>query len=154
MTMRSVMTLRGTLELSDPKTKRTLGGFAQFVTANESKLRQFFGFPLFPGSLNVHVPDPPSLQQDLDAGRPTPLFVISRDELEGMPVYVGDGQAWACNLHCEKFPESIGCWIFRRIRSGVPRGILEIVAVEPLVGPYKLQHQDPVTIEIFSEGPF
>jgi CTP-dependent riboflavin kinase len=153
MTLRSALTLSGTLELSDPKSKRTMGGFAQFVTANDATLQQFFGFKLFPGSLNVNVPNPPSLQQDLDAGRPAPLFVIPKETLEGMPVYIGDGQAWACNLYSEKFPASIGCWIFRRIRSGVPRGVIEIVAVEHLVGPYKLQHADPVTIEVFTQSP-
>jgi CTP-dependent riboflavin kinase len=150
MTLRSAMILRGTLELSDPETKRTVGGFAQFVTANDSTLREHFGHKLYPGSLNVLVEDPPTLQQDLDAGRPAPLFVIPRNLLDGMPVYIGDGQAWPCNLGGEKFPEAIGCWIFRRIRSGVPRGVIEIVSTEHLVGPYKLQHADPVTIEVFT----
>jgi CTP-dependent riboflavin kinase len=153
MTLRPAMTLRGALELSDPKTKKTMNTFAQFVTANDATLSQYFGFQLFPGSLNVRVAEPPSLQQDLDAGQPSPLFVIPRDALEGMPVYIGDAQAWACNLHSPKFPSSIGCWIFRRIRAGVPRGIIEIVAVEALVGPYRLQHEDPVTIEVFTQSP-
>lgn len=153
MVLKSSMTLHGTLELADPKTKRTAGGFAQFVTANEATLRQFFGFALFPGSLNVLVTDPPSLQQDLDAGRPAPLFVIPREKLERMPVYIGDAQAWACNLDSKKFQAAIGCWILRRIRSGVPRGVIEIVAVEALVGPYKLLHGDPVTIEVFTQDP-
>jgi CTP-dependent riboflavin kinase len=153
MTLRSTMTLRGTLELSDSETRRTVGGFAQFVTANDSKLREFFGHKLFPGSLNVLIEEPPTLQQDLDAGRPTPLFVIPKHLLDGMPVYIGDGQAWACNLHSDKFPSAIGCWIFRRIRSRVPRGVIEIVAVEPLVGPYKLQHGDQVNIEVFTQSP-
>jgi CTP-dependent riboflavin kinase len=152
MTLRSALTLRGTLELSDPKAKRTMGGFAQFVTANAETLQKFFGHKLFPGSLNVLVAHPPSLQQDLDAGLPAPIFVLPRNELEGMPVYIGDGQAWACNLNGEKFPSAIGCWIFRRIRSNVPRGVIEIVAVEPLVGPYKLQHGDEVSIEVFTPG--
>jgi CTP-dependent riboflavin kinase len=153
MALRSAMTLHGTLELSDPKAKRTIGGFAQFVTANQPTLQRYFGHQLFPGSLNVLVRDPPSLQQDLDAGEPSPLFVIPKDQLEEMPVYIGDGQAWACNLNSGKFQASIGCWVFRRIRSGVPRGVIEIVAVEALVGPYKLQHGDPVTIEIFTPTP-
>jgi CTP-dependent riboflavin kinase len=152
MTLRAVMTLSGSLELSDTKTNRATNGFAHFVTANDAILQQFFGFKLFPGSLNIRISDAPTLQQDLDGGRPPPLFVIPRDMLAGMPVYIGDGQAWACNLKSEKFPSEIGCWIFRRIRSGVPRGVIEVVAVEALVGPYKLQHEDPVTLEVFAQS--
>lgn len=150
MALTSAMTLHGTLELSDSEKKGIMSDFAHFVTANEPTLLQYFGHKLFPGSLNVYVPNPPSLQQELDAGTPAPLFVIPKDALEGMPVYVGDAQVWPCNLDSEKFPSTIHCWILRRVRSGVPRGVIEIVAVEPLVGPYRLQHDDPVSIEIFT----
>jgi CTP-dependent riboflavin kinase len=67
-----------------------------------------------------------------------------------MPGYIGDGQAWACHLRGEKFPQAIECWVFRRIGSQAPASVIEIVASEPLRAPYNLQHGDPVVIEIFS----
>ena len=65
-----------------------------------------------------------------------------------MPDYLGDGQAWKCVLFSGKFPKPINCWIFRRINSRVPRGIIEIVAEQELVSPYDLKDGDYVKIEL------
>jgi CTP-dependent riboflavin kinase len=140
--------LNGTLRLSDETGRRTAGGFGRLINDNATVFERYFGARLFPGSLNVDVPDPSTLQQDLDAGRPAPWFVIPKKELVNMPNYVGDGQAWACELKGNKFLHPIQCWIFRRIGSRVPMGVLEIVAREPLRQPYELKHGDAVTIEL------
>ena len=140
-----VLTLLGTLRLSDFGGHRTAGMFD-----NRAVFRHYFGVDLFAGSLNVDVPRPPSLQMDLDAGVPPPAFVIPRAELINMPPYIGDGQAWECNLKGDKFPVPIQCWVFRRKGSRVPAGVIEIVAEKPLREPYCLQHADSVSIELFS----
>lgn len=111
--------------LSEDGTRRTLGRFNELVAENPAVFRTYFGVDLFPGSLNIDVPEPESLHPDLDAGNPPPAFVISRAELINIPTYIGDGQVWPCLLHGEKFPEPVSCWIFRRIGSRVPRGVIE-----------------------------
>ena len=65
-----------------------------------------------------------------------------------MPDYIGDGQAWASTLRGERFPAPVSCWIFRRVGSKLPRGVIELVATEKLRELYKLQHGDSVTIEL------
>ena len=148
-----ILVLSGTLRLSVPDAKRTAGRFNELVTDNATVFRHHFGVDLFPGSLNVDVPEPASLQRDLDAGNPPPALVIPKTELINMPAYIGDGQAWPCILHCEKFPAPISCWIFRRIGSKVPRGVIELVAPVKLRGTYGLQHGDPITIDLMpNEG--
>lgn len=142
------MKLFGTLRLSTEETCRTVGMFNKLVEDNARRFRHYFGVDIFPGSLNVDVPDPPSLQEDLDAGRLTPSLVIPRSELVNMPDYIGDGQAWRCKLHGEKFPGPISCWIFRRIGSRVPPGVIEIIAQAKLREPYGLSHGDSVIIQI------
>lgn len=144
------MKLDGTLRLSDDTGKRTAGKFSRLIEDNVAVFARYFGAKLFPGSLNVDVPCPPSLQRDLDAGRPAPCIVIPKKELINMPDYIGDGHAWACDLKGTRFPAPIKCWIFRRKGSRVPASVIEIVSLEPLRLPYELQHRDAVTIEIFS----
>ena len=140
--------MKGMLRISEPSgVRRTAGGFGKLILENAPVFESHFGAALFPGSLNVDVPDPPTLQQDLDARRPPPDFVIPRGELIGMPDYIGDGQAWRCMLDGEKFSEPIDCWVFRRIGSRVPLGGLEIVAPEGLVDKHGLRDGDPVTIK-------
>jgi hypothetical protein len=114
-----ILVLSGTLRLSTSDAKRTVGRFNQLITDNAAVFRRHFGVDLFPGSLNVDVPEPASLQRDLDAGNPPPAFVIPRTELIKMPAYIGDGQAWSCVLRGEKFPALVSCRIFRRIGSKV-----------------------------------
>ena len=67
-----------------------------------------------------------------------------------MPSYIGDGQAWPSTLRGVKFPAPVRCWIFRRIGSRVPAGVIELVAEQGLRQPYGLQHGDAVSIEVFS----
>ncbi len=151
ITQVSAMILSGTLRLSTGETqRRTAGCFNKLITDNETVFRAYFGVDLFPGSLNVDVPVPNSLQQDLDAGNPLPSLIIPRTELINMPPYIGNGQAWPSILRGEKFPAPVSCWIFRRIDSKVPRGVIELVAREELRNTYGLQHADPVTIELFA----
>jgi CTP-dependent riboflavin kinase len=142
-----ILSLAGTLRLSTSDTKRTAGRFNELITDNCAVFKRYFGIDLFPGSLNIDVPEPASLQRDLDAGRPAPAFVISKSELINMPGYIGDGQAWPCVLRGEKFLAPVSCWIFRRIGSRVPRGVIEIVAQIKLRSAYDLQHGDLVRID-------
>jgi CTP-dependent riboflavin kinase len=143
------ISLSGTLRLSDETGKRTVGGFSRLINDNAIVFERHFGAKIFPGSLNVDVPYPSTLQQDLDASQPSAHIVIARKELINMPDYIGDGQAWACVLKGSKFPSPIHCWVFRRKGSRVPPGVIEIVAREPLRQPYGLKHGDAVTIEMF-----
>jgi len=145
-----ILTLAATLRLSTLDAKRTAGRFNELIADNRTVFRQHFGVDLFPGSLNLDVAAPASLQRDLDAGSPPPAFVIPKRKLINMPGYIGDGQSWPCLLFGEKFPVPVQCWIFRRIRSRVPLGVIEIVATTKLRDAYSLQHGDAVTIEILS----
>lgn len=142
-----ILSLAGTLRLSTPDAKRAGGCFNELITDNGAVFRRYFGVDLFPGSLNIDVPAPDSLQRDLDAGRPPPAFVIPKGELINMPRYIGDGQAWPCLLRGEKFPAPVPCWVFRRIGSLVLPGVIEIVAQHKLRDIYGLQHGDAVTID-------
>jgi CTP-dependent riboflavin kinase len=145
----TVMTLNGKLRLSDKTGKRTVGDFSKWMKVNAKILRRYFGADLFEGSLNIDVSDPPSLQRNLDTGVPPPTFVIPVGELDnGKAMYLGEGRAWKCKLKGAKFPEPIKCWIFRRVNSGVPAGVIEIVACQGLVHAYQLCHGDAVIIDI------
>jgi CTP-dependent riboflavin kinase len=143
-----ILVLSGTLRLSEPGAKRTVGRFNTLVTDNAAVFRSYFGVDLFPGSLNVDVSAPVSLQRDLDAGNPPPAFVIPKTELINMPAYIGDGQAWPCILRGEKFPAPVSCWILRRIGSRVAPGVIEIVAQDKLRDLYSLRHGDAITMEL------
>ena len=145
-----ILSLAGTLRLSTSKTKRTVGRFNELITDNSAVFNRYFGVDLFPGSLNVDLSVPDSLQRDLDGGRPPPAFIIPKDELINMPRYIGDGQAWPCLLRGEKFPSPISCWVFRRIGSRVPKGVIELVAQHKLRDVYGLSHGDAVTIDFLS----
>ncbi len=138
------VTLDGKLNL-----KNTAGKFNQLINDNKEVFRRYFETNLFPGSLNVKVETPSDIQQNLDRGVFKPQFVIPRNELIGMPDYIGDGQTWPCKLSCVKFRSPIDCWVFRRIGSIVPKGIIELVAEQELVEPFALQDGDPVTLEVF-----
>ncbi len=142
-----ILSLAGTLRLSTPDAKRTVGRFNELITDNSAVFRRYFGVDLFPGSLNIDVPVPASLHRDLDAGRPPRAFVIPKSELINIPAYIGDGQAWPCILRGEKFPAQVPCWVFRRIGSRVLPGAIEILAQNKLRDVYGLQHGEPVTIE-------
>lgn len=144
------MLLSGTLRLSDEQTQRTVGQFSRLISDNAKVFREYFGVELFPGSLNVDVPEPPSLQSDLDAGKPAPSILIPKAQLTNMPNYIGDGQAWPCRLKGTKFPDPVECWIFRRIGSRVPKGVIEIVAQRKLRDSHDLKHGDKITIEVFA----
>lgn len=135
--------LNGKLNLT-----RTAGIFNQFIKDNKEVFYKYFKVHLFPGSLNVKVDEHRDLQQNLDKGIPSPAFVIPKNELIGMRDYIGNGQAWTCSLFCKKLPEITKCWIFRRIGSKVPSGVIELVAAEQLVKPYSLCDGDSVTIEL------
>lgn len=147
------MILRGTLRLSDESARRTAGKFSQLINDNATVFARYFGVELFPGSLNINIPSPTNLQSDLDAGEPAPSFVIPKSKLVHMPAYIGDGQAWISLLRGGKFPNAMPCWIFRRVGSRVPRGVIELVAPCPALRPtYKLAHGDPVSIEVIPAG--
>lgn len=135
--------------------KVTAGGFSKLINDNEQVFREFFKVPLFPGSLNISI-DPPasdSLRNDLDNGKYAPQLVIPKEQLVGMPPYIGDGQAWRCNLLSDKLPKDIEAWIFRRIDSRVPHEVIEIVSPSRLVSTFGLRHEDPVLVELI-EGAY
>jgi len=142
--------LAGTLRLSGERMRRTAGLFSRLIRDNTEVFSRHFGVELFPGSLSVDVQQPPSLQTDFDAGKPTPSIIIPKGELINMPSYIGDGQAWPSKLRGVKFPAPARCWIFRRIGSRVSAGVIELVAEQGLRQPYGLQHGDAVSIEVFS----
>ncbi len=142
-----LLSLTGALRFSTPDAKRTAGQFNELITENSAVFRRYFGVDLFPGSLNIDVSAPTSLQRDLDAGTPQPAFVIPKSELINMLDYIGDGQAWSCLLRGQKFPAPVSCWVFRRIGSRVPPGVVEILAQNKLRDVYNLQHGDAVTID-------
>lgn len=143
-----ILSLAGTLQLSTADKRHTVGRFNKLITDNSTVFRRYFGVDLFPGSLNIKIPVPISLQKDLDLGRPPPAFVIPKNELINMPAYIGDGQAWPCLLGGEKFPVPVPCWIFRRIGSQVAPGVIEILAQEKLRDTYGLEHEDAVTVDL------
>jgi len=134
----------GRLRISEPdKPPKTLSQFGQFIRENADVFRRYFAVDLYPGSLNVDVEEPSTLQADLDAGQPRPTIVIPRHELAGMPSYVGDGQAWPCALRCGNMSSPAACWVFRRIGSRVPPGVTELVAPHPqLVETHQLHDGD------------
>jgi hypothetical protein len=68
----------------------------------------------------------------------------------GKATHLGDGQAWKCELKADKFPSPSECWIFRRIHSRVPQGVIEIVAGQGLVHASQLRNLDPVLIDILA----
>jgi hypothetical protein len=138
----------GKLRISEPgEASKTVGRFSQFVRNNAAVFRDHFKEDLFPGSLNVDVVKP-YLQSDLDAGLPTPTFVIPRNKLIGMPEYIEDGQAWSCTLQSDSMTSPVRCWIFRRIGSRVPSGVIELVARVPLVTTHQLRDGDSVVIHV------
>jgi CTP-dependent riboflavin kinase len=139
--------LEGTLRLSDESGRRTAGMFSKLINDNAKVFERYFGVRIFPGSLNVDVPQPVALQAELDAGLPTPTIVIPRSELINMPSYLGNGQAWPIVLTGAKFQQPVSCWIFRRVGSQVPRGVIEIIAAEALRTKYDLKHGDAIAIE-------
>lgn len=128
----------------------TAGKFNILINENKEVFRKYFGVYLFPGSVNIKIEVPDNLQSNLDKGIPAFNFVIPREELAGMPPYIGNGQTWKCVLSCSKFSSPIDCWIFRRVGSRVPKGIIEIVSDKELVKPNGLQNGDDVIIK-FSE---
>jgi CTP-dependent riboflavin kinase len=136
------MLLNGTFRLNDENMHR----FGSFLAANSQLFESYLGVRLFNGSLNVHVPFPRSLADDLDAGKLSPSIVIPKAKMIGN--VLGDGHAWTSMLRSSKLPGLIKCWVFRRIGSRVDRGIIEILAVDELVEPYKLVQGDPVNIEL------
>lgn len=139
--------LHGTIRQSEQGAPpRTAGRFNKLIEENRPVFRRYFGVDLFAGSLNVDVPVPTTLQKDMDQGKYRPAFVIPRAELVGMPPYIGDGQAWRCEIVTEKLAHPIDCWVFRRIGSRVPSGVIEVLSTEQLTKKYALVHGDPVQL--------
>lgn len=126
----------------------TCGKFNLFVNDNEAVFEEFFKAKLFPGSINIGI-NSTSLTKDLDNGKYQPDFVIPRERLTGqwMKDYLGNGQAWKCELISPKLPSGLNTWIFRRINSGY-KDVIEILSTEQLVKPYSLLNEDEVTVAV------
>jgi len=138
---------------SEPGRPRvTVGKFSDFVAANQVLLDREFGCRIFPGSLNLYVATPASLQLDLDRRLYAPTILIRRDMLTAMAPYLGDAQAWRAKLVGAKIPGGVDCWVFRRVGSRVPTGIIEIIACEGLSNAYELRNDDPVLLRIWFGG--
>ena len=147
--MTTKLELTGTVRRSEAGgARRTVGGFGRLVTENQEAFRAHFGCNIFPGSLNIDVPHPETLQAELDKGTYRPAINIPREELQGMPDYIGDGQAWKASLGGEKISPPADCWVFRRIGSRVPQGVIEILAPMSLSELYDLRDGDPVDLTI------
>ena len=144
-----MITLSGTIRLSEIGARRTAGHFSELIAQNRLVFRKYFGVELFAGSLNIDVPTPPALQYELDAGVYRPAFVIPRGELSGMPSYIGDGQAWQATLITQKVSQPISCWVFRRIGSKVPQGVIEVLAREQLTTTFGFVHGDRIELNLF-----
>src|ERR1700730_16867043 len=56
------MRVSGALRLCDTE-KRTVEHFNILISDNAEVFRRYFGVEIFPGSLNVDIADPPSLQE-------------------------------------------------------------------------------------------
>ena len=145
-----IFSFQGAARLSDANAKRTGGTFSKLIKDNQAVFERYFGVQLYPGSLNIDVVEPPTLQQDLDNGRYPPAFVIPRTELVGMPQYIGDGQTWRARLHVTRTGARIPCWIFRRIGSRVLPGVIEILAVERIRSAHGLAHGDAIDVTLFT----
>ncbi len=141
--------LSGKIRKSEPGHKRTGGAFNQQIEENRAVFLRYFAVDLFPGSLNIDVCEPSTLQCDLDEGKYRPEFVIPKSELVGMPEYIGDGQAWKAALEIQKPSSPVSCWVFRRIGSKVSPGVIEVLAAESLTQKYGLVHKDPVKLNLF-----
>ncbi len=141
--------LSGTIRQSERGDRRTAGGFGKLIEDNRAVFRKYFGVELFAGSLNIDVSEPAALQEDLDQGKHQPEFVIPKAELFGMPGYIGDAQAWRAALVTQKSSTPIVCWIFRRIGSRVPRGVIEVLAAEKLTTRYGFVHGEAVELTLF-----
>jgi CTP-dependent riboflavin kinase len=138
----------GKVVLSEPgKPRRTAGQFSTLILENQDVFREYFGVDLYPGSLNVDVGFV-GLHEELDRGQPKPSFAIPRSELIGMPGYLGDGQAWRCDLLVNETQQEHACWLFRRIGSSVPPSHIEILSPLGLVEEFALRHGTPVTVKI------
>ncbi len=134
------MILHGSIMLNNA------GKFNEFVKDNAIVLQKYFGVFLFPGSINVMIKDFPNLHSFLDT-KLLPDFIIPKEELINMPSYLGNGQAWRCQLINEKWGK-IDAWVFRRINSKVRKNSLEIVSDKELNKPYNLSNNDEVLITI------
>ena len=47
------------------------------------------------------------------------------------------------------FRAPVSCWVFRRIGSRVPPGVIEVLAAENLTQKFGLAHKDPVELILF-----
>ena len=130
---------------------KTCGLFVQLMNENAKTFQRHFGVDLEPGSFNITIPNAPTLHSFLDRREISPCFAIPKNEIVGrlMPPTLGDGQAWRCQLTAEKIPTPHDCWVFRRIGSGVPTGVLEILSTVKLVSEYGFVDEDPLVVRIF-----
>lgn len=150
-----MLTLKGAVRLSvDGQVRKTAGCFSKLMEENADAFLHHFGAQLAPGSFNVTIANYPNIHQDLDGGKFAPYFVIPWAELKGKynPPRLGDGQAWSCQLRSEKIPDHHDCWVFRRIHSTVPPGVLEILSTVRLVLEFALEDGDPVEIDLLENG--
>jgi CTP-dependent riboflavin kinase len=142
--------LAGTFRISHPTGPRvTCGGFSKLINDNAEVFLEYFGVSLFPGSLNITLPNPRQILDEFDRCAPNPAIVVPRQRLTGMPDYIGEGHAWRCRLRSSKIPPDFSpCWIFRRVGSRIPYGI-EVVSPCALVDRFKLRNGDSVEVAAY-----
>ena len=149
-TQRGAQHLRGTFRLSEPNGPQlTAGGFAEFMRRNSEVLRRYFGCDLFNGSLNVTIDSPHNLHTRFDNRWVTPTFTIPRDDLRANTR--GDAQVWRVELSADKIPGVHTCWLMRRIGSGVPPNVLELVSPVGLVATYGLRNDEPMSLLVMAD---
>ena len=139
---RKAIQLSGRFLLTEPgQPRRTCGKFSGWMRENQATLKKYFEVDLFPGSLNVQITSTlENLHQELDLGHLKPAFVIPQHELRAMATGLGDGQAWRARLSAELVPHPHDCWIFRRVGSRVPRNVVEVLSVLPIVKTFGVRH--------------
>jgi CTP-dependent riboflavin kinase len=148
--MTEILHCTGQLRLSSEGTKRTSGQFAKLVHDNAETFRRHLGTDIYPGSLNVEIGDPLGLQYILDARLIAPAGIIRRAELRNMPRYIGQSAFWRAELHHGEV--SLPVWVFRRRRSKVPAGVIELLSSARLRDVHGMQDRARITLTLYA-GP-
>jgi len=148
--MPDILLCTGQLRLSTEGQKRTSGQFAKLVNDNADTFARHLGKAIYPGSLNVEIGDSLGLQYMLDGRMIAPAGIIRRAELRNMPRYIGQSAFWRAKLHHGE--AALPVWVFRRRKSKVPAGVIELLSCERLRDVHGMQDRDRITLTLY-EGP-
>lgn len=141
--MRRNIELNGKIQL-----EKTYGAFSKWMKSNQEVFKKHFGAQLQDGSLNVGVVGCPNIHVILDNRELEPAIIIPKAEFRKMPSYLGDGQAWKCEILFPKQSMPHKCWVFRRIGSRVRPETIEILSTVKLVDEFKIHDGNDVMVVI------